>query len=158
MRQLTVDGYLAADAEEKTSASGKPFLKLKVGNTEFLRGENKTEWFDVVTFDQNTISVFGPYLKKGRHISVTGTLDFSPHNGTDGKVYVNPAVLAYHIEFVRSGSRGNDSTEEPDINVVNNEPEIKSSAPAPQDEQNVTVQETVNVTTTEEDDDDELPF
>ena len=129
MKILIFDGYLGRDAEVKTSQKGTQFLSFRVGNTTWVKGENKTEWIEVMCFNANTIATTAQYLKKGSHVCITGTPDTTVNPGKDGRLYVNTSVLADRIEFIGGASKkdkdGND--------VSSNEPEIKvneQSAPA----------------------------
>jgi len=124
MKILHFDGYLAKDAEIKTTQKGATFLSFRVGNTTFIKGENKTDWIEVASFNNNDITAKGPYLKKGSRVFVIGTPDTTVNPGKDGRLYVNTSVLADRIEFISNGKKdkegeGSETTEaaEPKINV-----------------------------------------
>lgn len=165
MKILTFDGYLAKDAEIKSTQKGTQFLSFRVGNTTFVMGENKTEWIDVTSFNVNDMTSMAPYLKKGSRVFIIGIPNTTVNPGKDGRLYVNTSVRATHMEFISGGSKkdkdeeGSEAANEPDIKVneggqaTTNYAEIEKSlettvAPPPAPE---TTSETSG-------DDDELPF
>ena len=123
MKILHFDGYLVKDAETKQTAKGNVFLSFRVGNTSFIKGENKTEWIDVASFNTNDITTKAQYLKKGSHVFVSGTPDTTVNPGKDGRLYVNTSVLADRIDFINSGKKDKEgegsetSANEPQISV-----------------------------------------
>ena len=58
MRQITFDGRLGKDAVVGTAKNGTQYLKFSVANNTFANGEEKTEWFDVTTFNDFIIKPF----------------------------------------------------------------------------------------------------
>ena len=159
MKILTFDGNLVKDAEVKQTAKGTDYLTFRVGNTSYIRGENKTEFIQVTSLNVNHIKL-AEHLLKGRRVLVMGTYDSEVSQGKDGRLYINSNVLANHIEFF-GGSGKNDentgaaSTGEPSIAVTaaptvdDNEIEAKVEAAA-----------SVSAPTVPADasDDDDLPF
>lgn len=163
MKILHFDGYLVKDAETKQTAKGNVFLSFRVGNTSFIKGENKTEWIDVASFNTNDITTKAQYLKKGSHVFVSGTPDTTVNPGKDGRLYVNTSVLADRIDFINSGKKDKDgeggekAANEPQISVGGGETNYndvekqltqKVEAPAP----------AATPETSGGDDEDELPF
>ena len=161
MKILEFDGYLAKDAETKTTQKGNAFITFRVGCTAWVKGENKTDWIEVASFNANDITAKGPYLKKGSHVFVVGTPDTTVNPGKDGRLYVNTSVLADRIEFISSGKKDkegeNTASSEPDIKVEPNAPvtnyeEVeKAMAPTVAPPAQPETQDSGN-------DDDELPF
>ena len=148
MKILHFDGYLAKDAETKQTAKGVAFLSFRVGNTSFVKGENKTEWIDVASFNANDITNKAQYLKKGSHVFISGTPDTTVNPGKDGRLYVNTSVLADRIDFINSGKKDKDgeggetAANEPQISVSGSETnyndvekqlaqKVEAPAPAP---------------------------
>lgn len=161
MKILTFDGYLAKDAEIKTTQKGTQFLNFRVGNTTFIKGENKTDWIDVASFNVNDINSMAQYLKKGSRVFVMGIPDTTVNPGKDGRLYVNTSVLATHMEFIPGGKKD----KEDEGSGVNNEPDIKVNGGqtnyAEEEkafEANVAPPKTESKSDSSDSDDDELPF
>ena len=156
MKILFFDGHLAKDAEIKTSPKGAQYLSFRVGNTTYVKGENKTDWIDVASFNVNDINGKGPYLKKGSHVFVIGTPDTILNNG-NGRLYLNTSVFADRIEFIGGSGKKKEgegeASDEPSIKVESTaEPEIPAAAPAPAESP------APAATPSGSGDDDELPF
>ena len=165
MKILSFDGHLAKDAEIKTTQKGTQYLSFRVGNTTYVKGENKTDWIDVASFNVNDITAKGPYMKKGSHVFVVGTPDTTVNPGKDGRLYVNTSVFADRIEFISSGKKD----KEGENGTTTSEPELKvESASAPQATNYADVEKELSQTTVPpqaeaapssgDNSDDELPF
>lgn len=105
MRTLIIDGRLGADAEIKTTKTGKSYLRFSLANTLYSNGQNTTEWFDVSAFDQKLIDNKIKILKKGTYVIVTGTPTTDVNVDKTNKVWVNQYLQAYSIELGASGKR-----------------------------------------------------
>jgi single-stranded DNA-binding protein len=160
MKILYFDGYLAADAEAGQTSKGSKYLRFKVGCNSFVMGEKKTDWIEVISFNDSENEVMGKYLKKGCHVVVVGTPNTTCNVGKDGRQYVNTSVRAYHMEFGNSGGGKSDkrSEDEPEISV--NPQSAPSQAETDYSEIERSVSQTVQPQPQAEGDgdDDELPF
>lgn len=103
MRTIILDGRLGKDAEVLTSKKGVKYVKFSIANNEYLNGEEKTTWFDVMSFDSNVIEKKINMLKKGTMVYVTGNIrtEVSVNNG---KVWTNHYITASSIEKVNFGT------------------------------------------------------
>ena len=96
---ITVTGNIGKNAEHKTSAGGRGFVKFSVAQTpatkqadgSYLDGE--TFWFDVTSFDGNIDAI--DYLK-GTKVKVTGRLTQRTY---EGKVYLG--IVADSLEIIK---------------------------------------------------------
>ena len=165
MKILQFTGNLVKDAEVKVTPKGTQFLNFRVACTAKSKGEDKTDFIEVLDFNVNDIQVLAQYLKKGSHVFVLGQFDCSTSIGKDGRVYTNLSVLAKDVEFVggggkKDGENGAKTEDEPAISVT---PQ-PTAAPAATDYAAVEAQvASVPVAppaeaATGDDDDDELPF
>lgn len=158
MKILHFDGHLAKDPELKTTTKGTQFLSFRVGNNTYLKGENKTDWIDVASFNANDIATKFPYLKKGSYVYIVGTPDTVVNPGKDGRLYVNTSVLADRIEFISTGKKDKDGEsgettkeDEPSISVNQDEQPDMSIKVNPTDEAPAPA-------AASDDEGDELPF
>lgn len=104
MKTIVFDGRLGKDAVLNTSKNGNQYLKFSVANTTFSNGQEKTEWFDVTTFNENLIKAKSQVLKKGSYVIITGTWD-SNTSVKDSKVWLNHYVTATDINIPNLGNK-----------------------------------------------------
>jgi single-strand DNA-binding protein len=93
---MTIDcaffGFLAADADARTSKAGKPWTRLRVG----VGRDDDVQWL--------TVSVFGKAadtaatMKKGDKIYVEGSIKLDTWRGNDGVERHTLAVSAFKCE------------------------------------------------------------
>lgn len=69
MRQITVTGNLAADAEVKMSKQGNAYVQFRIGNHEY--NEETTHWYNVTTNIPFYVNMAKHY-KKGNRVIVIG--------------------------------------------------------------------------------------
>ena len=97
MKQIVIDGRLGKDAVLGTTNTGRQYLRFSLANSSFSKNEGeKTEWFDVTTFNDFDIKYRQNVLKKGSYVIVTGTWR-SETSVKDSKVWLNHYVNATDI-------------------------------------------------------------
>lgn len=69
MRQITVTGNLAADAEVKMSKQGNAYVQFRIGNHEY--NEETTHWYNVTSNMPFHVNM-AKYYKKGNRVIVVG--------------------------------------------------------------------------------------
>ena len=80
VNKVILVGNLGADPEIRRLNSGDPVVNLRVATSESWRDKNsgerkeKTEWHNVVIFNDNLAKVAEQYLKKGSKVYVEGQL------------------------------------------------------------------------------------
>ena len=112
MRNLVIDGRLGKDATMEKTKDGRTYLRFAIANNYYNRGSEKTEWFDVTSFDKNVIENRVKALMKGRYVIVTGTPLSKVHITQDRKVYLNQYITAISIETPSFGKRNDDNSSE----------------------------------------------
>lgn len=101
---IVIEGYLGADAEHRTTDTGRSLIKFSVGNSRQWKdrsGEKKstTLWVRVHSWNENTKNLL-PYLLKGQQVKVVGRLtgntyqDQSGTNRTSYEVQADDILLA----------------------------------------------------------------
>jgi len=103
MRKIFLSGRLAANAEQKVTKNGTPFIEFRIGNNEYTgSAENngrETYWFRVTSFNPNHAKL-AQYLTKGKSIEVIGDLKASPYISTQtNKPEAGLEVTANDIMF-----------------------------------------------------------
>jgi single-strand DNA-binding protein len=80
VNKVILVGNLGADPEVRRLNSGDPVVNLRIATSESWRDKNsgdrkeKTEWHNVVIFNDNLAKVAEQYLKKGMKVYIEGQL------------------------------------------------------------------------------------
>ncbi|HMM64309.1 MAG: single-stranded DNA-binding protein [Mesorhizobium sp.] len=100
VNKVILVGNLGADPEIRRLNSGDPVVNLRIATSETWRDKNsgerkeKTEWHNVVIFNDNLAKVAEQYLKKGMKVYIEGQLQtrkWQDQNGQDR--YTTEVVL-----------------------------------------------------------------
>jgi single-strand DNA-binding protein len=91
-------GTLGRDAELKTSAKGKPYLRANIAVSE---GE-ATTWVNAMIFDQAAIDK-ADKLIKGARIYLEGRLQLSEWTDRDGKQRHGLSIMSWHCRLSAIG-------------------------------------------------------
>jgi single-stranded DNA-binding protein len=93
---MTIDcaffGFLAADADARTSKAGKPWTRLRVG----VGRDDDVQWVQVAVFGKAAETA--ATLKKGDKVYVEGTIKLDTWRGDDGIERHSLAVTAFKSE------------------------------------------------------------
>ncbi len=80
VNRVMLIGNLGADPEIRRLNSGDPVVNIRIATSESWRDKNsgerkeKTEWHNVVIFNENIAKVAEQYLKKGMKVYIEGQL------------------------------------------------------------------------------------
>jgi len=92
VNKVILIGNLGADPEIRRTQDGKPIANLRIATSESWRDRNtgerksKTEWHQVVIFNEGLCKVAEQYLKKGSTVYIEGALQtrkWQDQNGND---------------------------------------------------------------------------
>lgn len=146
MRQIVIDGRLAKDAVISVSQNGRQHIKFSIANTIFKGNEEKTEWFDITSFDDFVINKKSKALTKGSYVIVTGNWETEANvSAKDGKLYINQRVVATDVNIPNVGKKSDTAVapsvptpevqvpqvSQPTINIPSVEARL-NAAPAPE--------------------------
>lgn len=93
-------GRIGNEVELKTSAQGKPYLKLSVATHSFRGGEQKTtHWHRVMVFGPQA-EVCATYLRKGSPVLIEGSLEVRSYTDSADKKINSVSVIASHVNFL----------------------------------------------------------
>ena len=114
VNKVILVGNLGADPEVRRLNSGDPVVNLRIATSENWRdkatGERreKTEWHNVVIFNDNLAKVAENYLKKGSKVYIEGQLQTRKWQDRDGNdKYTTEVVLQrYRGELTMLDGRG----------------------------------------------------
>ena len=121
VNKVILVGNLGADPEIRRLNSGDPVVNIRIATSESWRDKNsgerkeKTEWHNVVIFNDNLAKVAEQYLKKGMKVYVEGQLQtrkWQDQSGADR--YTTEVVLQrfrgeLQLLDSRGGGEGRDS-------------------------------------------------
>ena len=114
VNKVILVGNLGADPEVRRLGSGEPVVNLRVATSENWRdkatGERreKTEWHNVVIFNENAAKVAEQYLKKGSKVYIEGQLQtrkWQDKTGAD-RYTTEVVVQRYRGELTLLDGRG----------------------------------------------------
>ncbi|ACS51477.1 MULTISPECIES: single-stranded DNA-binding protein [Bartonella] len=114
LNKVILIGNLGADPEIRRLNSGDQVANLRIATSESWRDRNtnerkeRTEWHNIVIFNENLVKVAEQYLKKGSKIYIEGQLQtrkWQDQNGNDR--YTTEVVLQkYRGELQMLDGRG----------------------------------------------------
>jgi single-strand DNA-binding protein len=118
INKVILVGNLGADPEVRRLNSGEPVVNLRIATSESWRDKNsgerreKTEWHQVVIFNDQLAKVAEQYLKKGAKVYLEGQLQTRQWEDQQGqKRYTTEIVLQrYRGELQMLDSRGQGSS------------------------------------------------
>ena len=114
VNKVILVGNLGADPEVRRLPSGDPVINMRIATSESWRDKNsgerkeKTEWHNVVIFNENLAKVAEQYLKKGAKVYIEGQLQTRQWEDQSGqKRYSTEVVLQrFRGELQMLDSRG----------------------------------------------------
>ena len=120
VNKVILIGNLGKDPEIRTLNSGDKVANLRIATSETWRdrtsGERKekTEWHQVVIFNENLVKVAESYLRKGSTVYIEGALQTRKYTDQSGaERYSTEIVLQkFRGELTMLGGRGDAGTSE----------------------------------------------
>jgi single-strand DNA-binding protein len=114
VNKVILVGNLGKDPEVRTMGSGDRMANLRIATSESWRDRNsgerkeKTEWHQVVIFNENLIKVAENYLRKGSTVYIEGALQTRKWTDQQGvEKYSTEVVLQkFRGELTMLGGRG----------------------------------------------------
>lgn len=155
MTEVFIQGHLGKDAQAKETQKGNKFAVLAVGSTDFIGGEQKTQWFDCLWFDYNQKMM--EHLKKGSGVNVVGALDVYLETGQNGTTYIRRRVFVHNITFNSNGSRSKQDETNTNVSVGTRSVGVKEVNTPPSDVEVAQAKPTQKFSAVADDESD-LPF
>ncbi|PZO74587.1 MAG: single-stranded DNA-binding protein [Mesorhizobium amorphae] len=91
VNKVILVGNLGAEPEVRRLGSGDPVVNFRIATSETWRDKNsgerkeKTEWHNIVVFNDNLAKVAEQYLKKGMKVYIEGALQTRKWQDKDGQ-------------------------------------------------------------------------
>ncbi len=103
VNKVILVGNLGADPEIRRLNSGDPVVNLRIATSESWRDKNsgerreKTEWHQVVIFNDNLAKVAENYLKKGAKVYIEGQLQTRQWEDQSGQKRYSTEIVCRNI-------------------------------------------------------------
>ena len=123
MKLISLDGRIGKDAVVSKTPTGRQYVKFSLANTTFVNKTEKTDWYEITSFDPYVIENKVEYLKKGRYVIVHGDIR-TEINTANGHLYINYYVTANNIDTPSCGIRKDN--EEASSSAANQRPTIST--------------------------------
>ncbi|MEO3997214.1 single-stranded DNA-binding protein [Mesorhizobium sp. CAU 1732] len=116
VNKVILVGNLGADPEIRRLNSGDPVVNLRIATSDTWRDKDsgerkeKTEWHQVVIFNENLAKIAEQYLKKGTKVYIEGALQTRKWEKDGIERYVTEVVLQKfrgQMEMLSSSAGGN---------------------------------------------------
>jgi single-stranded DNA-binding protein len=91
-------GMLGKDAETKTSAAGKPYLRLNIRTGD----GDAAQWINAMCFDAEAIAQ-AERLCKGARVYIEGTIKLDEWTGQDGAKRHGLSLMSWHCRLSQIG-------------------------------------------------------
>jgi single-strand DNA-binding protein len=127
LNRATLIGRVGRDPEVSYTKLGKKIIKLSIATSEPWRdkatGEKKekTEWHNIIIFNEAIANVVDQYVRKGSFIYIEGTIRTNEYTDKDGiqKKATQIVLDGYNCQLKLLGGRNNndddnDAIEQPD--------------------------------------------
>lgn len=119
LNKVMLIGNLGKDPEIRKTQSGKPIANFSIATSETWKdkttGEKKekTEWHNIVVFNEGLAGVVERYVKKGSKVYIEGALQTRKWQDKDGNDrYSTEIVLqAYNGQLIMLDGRNNSDTQ-----------------------------------------------
>jgi single-strand DNA-binding protein len=120
VNKVILVGNLGADPEIRRLNSGDPVVNLRIATSETWRDKNsgdrkeKTEWHQVVIFNDNLAKVAEQYLKKGMKVYIEGQLQTRKWEKDGVERYTTEIVLQKfrgELQMLDARGQGGDAGE-----------------------------------------------
>ncbi len=106
VNKVILVGNLGKDPEMRYSASGLAIAKFSLATTEKVKGEDKTEWHNIVVFDK-LAEICGKYLVKGKQVYIEGRIQTQKWQDKEGNDRWTTEIVAYSMQMI--GAKGDDT-------------------------------------------------
>src|ERR1700755_2971977 len=113
VNKVILVGNLGRDPEVRSLPSGERMANLRIATSETWRDKSsgerkeKTEWHQVVIFNENLVKVAENYLRKGSTVYIEGALQTRKYEQNGVEKYSTEIVLQkFRGELTMLGGRG----------------------------------------------------
>lgn len=132
MAIITVTDRIGKDGAQIKKFKEKEVIVFSLAEDAFIKGEQKTIWYDIYLNNARNPEKLSEALKQGRLIMVNGTLRVGTWTTNSGNVLLQQSINVENVTFIRSGGSKQQSNddynegqlEEPEHQVFNEQEEL----------------------------------
>ena len=107
MNLVTLTGNITKDSELRYNANNTPVCSFSIAVNEYSKGEQKTQYFNIVSFSAEKLS---QYLVKGTKVAIVGKLSNSNYE-KDGLKHYRTDIIANPFGGIELlGIKGNNNS------------------------------------------------
>jgi len=115
VNKVILVGNLGRDPEVRRLSNGDPVVSFSVATTESWKDKSsgerrdRTEWHNVVVFNEGLCKVAEGYLRKGSKVCVEGQLQTREYTDKEGVKKYATDIVADTVQFLGGAAGGGDS-------------------------------------------------
>lgn len=99
MNNITITGYLGRDVEERDTASGSKMATTSIADTQKIKGEERTTWYNIIAFG-NAADVLLKFFHKGSFAVLAGEIQgINSYTARGGEERASIDVLVTRVGF-----------------------------------------------------------
>ena len=98
--QCTFIGHAGSDAKLLTTSAGRPFLKFRLGVSDYSGKDEDTLWLTVLVWSSKQTETLGNLVKKGALVLVAGRLSVRPYVNSEGVEKTEVEVIAQDVQIL----------------------------------------------------------
>lgn len=110
LNSIIIHGRLTKDTELKQTQGGAAVLAFSIANDRFVNGQKKTDFFDVIAWNQNAKFIHG-HFNKGDNIIIVGRLQTREYTTQDGATRKVCEIVVDRVEFAGGGQKADKPAE-----------------------------------------------
>lgn len=110
LNSVIIHGRLTKDTELKKTNGGVDVLAFSIANDRFVNGQKKTDFFDVIAWNQNAKFIHG-HFNKGDNIIIVGRLQTREYTAQDGATRKVCEIVVDRVEFAGGGQKADKSAD-----------------------------------------------
>lgn len=104
LNSVIIHGRLTKNTELKKTNGNADVLAFSIANDRFVNGQKKTDFFDVIAWNQNAKFING-HFSKGDNIIIIGRLQNREYTTQDGTTRKVSEIVVDHVEFAGDGQK-----------------------------------------------------
>jgi|YNPMSStandDraft_2_1061718.scaffolds.fasta_scaffold08464_4 single-strand DNA-binding protein len=104
MNKVILSGRLVAEPEIRSTGSGIEVAKFSIAVNDYVKGEEKTSFFDCTAFGK-TAEFLKKYTQKGSRVLIDGSLRQEKWQDSDGNNRYKISVIVNRVELMTSAKQ-----------------------------------------------------
>lgn len=111
MNHIVITGNLVKNPELRNTQNGIAVCKFTIANNKYAKGEQKTIFVNIVTFNK-TAENCDKYLTKGSKVAVVGELEIRQYKDNEGQNKYMTEIIANEVEFLSTKNQNEEYSQQ----------------------------------------------